>query len=87
MAAQASVVLQSRFWEAARKEIEAQTVEIIKIQELLVAKAANQFQSPAKYGELTDKFSRVNLQYAIGGTVSDDLKLVAGACERPAKRA
>lgn len=59
---------------------------MVKRQERLAAKSAELAQLSANHGELTNELSRVNLQKVVGTTVSDDLKSVVGAYERPAKR-
>lgn len=56
-------------------------------QEQLAAKGAELLQRSAKHVVLTVESSRLKLQSAAGFTVSEDLKLVAGARERPEKRA
>lgn len=53
----------------------------------MAAKSVDVLQLSAKNVELADELSHVKLQSAAGATVSNDLKSVAGACERHAKRA
>lgn len=57
------------------------------LQEQLAAKDTELSHLSAKHGELNNELRRVRLKHTAVTTVSDDLKLVAGACERPAKRA
>lgn len=86
-AAEADVALKSTLWEANQKEMDTHTTEIAELQWLLTAMSAEFSQLSAKHSELTNELSRVSLQNAVGAAVLSDLKLVAGNCERPNKRA
>lgn len=57
------------------------------VSQQLTAINIKQTQISAMQIELTDKSSHVKLQDATEGTVSDDLRLVAEACDCPAKHA
>lgn len=80
--AEAYVTLQSSLWEAALEEMNAHTVEIAELQEQLTAKSAELSELLAKNSELSAGISRVKAQNVAGSTVLDNLKLVAGNCER-----
>lgn len=67
--------------------MDAQTVKVRELQERLVAKSVELSQLSAKHSELTNEFSHMISQLVAGATVSDDVKMVAGARERPARRA
>lgn len=67
--------------------MDSQATEITAPQKQLAAKSVELLQLPAKHVELKDMLSRVKVQNAAGATVSDDVESVAGAYERPAKRA
>lgn len=66
--------------------MDAQTANVVGLQDYMPATNASLLLSSAKHEELNDKPRRVSSQHATGATVPDDLKLVAGACERPEKR-
>lgn len=67
--------------------MDAQAAKLAELQEQLVLANVELLRLSAQHGELNDELNRVKSQYGAGATVSDDLRLVAGACERPAKRA
>lgn len=79
--------MQSGFLEAAREEVDAQIAEVAELQKQIATKSAGLSQLSAKRGEPNDDLRRVKSQHAADATVSDDLNLSAGACERPPKRA
>lgn len=85
--ANADVVLQTGLQETTQEEMDAQTVEVAELQEQLVSTNAELSQLPATRGERNDELRRMKLHHASGATVSGDLMLVAGVCERPEKRA
>lgn len=87
MVARADVVLQSRLWEAARKEVNAQIVLKMELREGVAARSTKLLQLSAKHLDLIDKLSRLNSLHAPGAIALVDLTSVAGARERPAKRA
>lgn len=60
---------------------------IAELQEQLLAKNAQLLQLPTKHAELDDELIRIKSLCVAGVTVLDDLKSVAGACERPTKLA
>lgn len=62
-------------------------MKIAELKDQLEAKIAELLQLSETYGELNDELSQVKLQHGAETTASDDLKSVARACERPAKRA
>lgn len=65
--------------------MDTQTTEVTFLQEQLAERSAELSQLSAKHVKLVEEFGRVELQSAAGPTASDDLKTVAGTCERPAK--
>lgn len=85
-AAEAAVALRLTFSEAAREDLDTHTAKIAKLQKQLSAKSAELLQRSAKHIEPTDKSSRVKSQIAAGASVLNNLKSVAGNCERLNKR-
>lgn len=59
------------------------TAVIFEIQKQLLAKSALLSRLSAKHRRLTNELSHAKLHNAAGATALDDLKLVAGNCERP----
>lgn len=67
--------------------MDAQTAEVAELPELLLATIAKLSKLSVKRDEMNDELSCVRSYHAAVATVLDDPKLVAGANERPAKRA
>lgn len=79
--------MQSALWESALEELVTHATKMMAFQNLLVAKSTELSQSSALNVEMSNEPNRGKLQIAAGDTLSDDLRSVAGACKRPAKRA
>lgn len=60
---------------------------LAEIQVPLAATNAEFWQLSERHGELDNKLGPSNLQHVGSATLSHDLKSIAGACERSAKRA
>lgn len=61
--------------------------EMTALQEQLASRSAALLQFSANYVEWTDELSCLELQSLAEDTVVDNLRSVAGTCERSAKRA
>lgn len=85
--AQADLSLQSALCESAREEADTQAVEMLALHGQLAAKSTKLLQLSSKHVMLTYELSHVKLQSVARHTVPRNLKLVAEACKRPAKRA
>lgn len=85
--AKADVVLRSGLRKTAREVMDAKVEVKTELRELLEAKSGKLAWLSASNGELTDELSCVKPQHAPGATMSDALKWLVVACERPAKRA
>lgn len=85
--AEADVALQLSLQEATPEEMDARTKEVAELQEQSTAKGAELSGLLSQNGEFVDKLRQIKAQNAARGTVSDDLKLLAGDCERPSRRA
>lgn len=66
-------VLQSKLWEAAREEVNVQTVKTAELQERLAVKSVELSQLSATHGKLSDNSGPVKSQRATSTTVSDVL--------------
>lgn len=86
-ASEADIALRSTLWEAARKQRDTHTSDLAELQEQLMTKGAELSQLIAKHSEPIDELICVKLQIAAEATVLPDLKLAAGNCDCPNKRA
>lgn len=80
------MVLELGLREAGRDQADTKAEKIAELQERQATKSLGLSQRAAEHNELTSELRRVKLQHTAGATVSDDLKSVAGASARPAKR-